>query len=303
MTSVILANGREPSFDERRHWTNSSSSRSPVPAPASGSPTRSTSRPPLRPPGVVGQTKEQVLICWVGRCRDHGQSGNGELARAYWPASRHRRLSHAVPGGLAPLLQGHDVVDITQYLFPKSPVIDSQLIVTKRRRPPPGMVWPSIPSRPRGRVHSRGGATRRRRRRHRVRHDRGQPFMSTIAGSGTMLVHVPARRDRGARLQRLRPGRAQRVDVHDRPGNLPGSSPAERRGRCERPRLRAVAVPGSVAGLSLALERSDHGAPRRVATGDRAARGGLRSRLVSDRSARRGRSRSSPASTRPPAST
>src|SRR3989454_1019571 len=84
-----------------------------------------------------------------------------------------------------------------------------------------------------------------------------EPFMSTIGGSGTMLVHVARRRETVALdFNGCAPGRAHDSMFTIAPGisrglfawpNVVGA--ANDRGYL------AVAVPGSVAGLSLALER------------------------------------------------
>jgi gamma-glutamyltranspeptidase / glutathione hydrolase len=84
-----------------------------------------------------------------------------------------------------------------------------------------------------------------------------EPFMSTIAGSGTMLVHL-ARREQTMALDfnGCAPGRAHETMFRVTPGIASGlfAWPNVEKDANDRGWL-AVAVPGSVAGLSLALER------------------------------------------------
>src|SRR5712664_1459089 len=98
-----------------------------------------------------------------------------------------------VPGGLAPLLQGHE--GGRHHAVPR-PVIHSQLIVTKRTAPARrGMVVAEHP------VGARVGAAMLEAGGNAV--DAAvatafamtvvEPFMSTIGGSGTMLVHLARR--------------------------------------------------------------------------------------------------------------
>src|SRR5437870_4210809 len=162
-----------------------------------------------------------------------------------------------VPGGLAALLQGHE--GSRHHAVPR-PVIHSQLIVTKRTPPAPrGMVVAEHP------VGARVGASMLEAGGNAV--DAAvatafamtvvEPFMSTIGGSGTMLVHV-ARRGETVALDfnGCAPGRAHESMFTIAPGISRGlfawpnvESAANDRGYL------AVAVPGSVAGLALALER------------------------------------------------
>src|SRR5262249_35973569 len=87
-TFVYTANGREPNFDERRHWENQLDLRIPhyrhgprgPPTPPAVSPSRLVKR------GGAGQTNEQVLFL-LGVPRG-GPTRGGEmekLARRYWP--------------------------------------------------------------------------------------------------------------------------------------------------------------------------------------------------------------------------
>src|SRR5213594_4573833 len=84
-----------------------------------------------------------------------------------------------------------------------------------------------------------------------------EPFMSTIAGSGTMLLHV-ARRGETVALDfnGCAPGRAHESMFTIAPGISRGlfAWPNVEGAANDRGYL-AVAVPGSVAGLALALER------------------------------------------------
>jgi len=139
-------------------------------------------------------------------------------------------------------------------------VIHSQLLVTKRTPPAPrGMVVAEHP------VGARVGAD--------ILQTGGnavdaavaaafamtvvEPFMSTIGGSGTMLVHV-ARRGETVALDfnGCAPGRAHESMFEIAPGISRGlfAWPNVEGAANDRGHL-AVAVPGSVAGLSLALER------------------------------------------------
>jgi hypothetical protein len=123
MTSVILANGREPNFDERRHWTNQLelkiSQYLHQHPEAANSLDVSTFR--FIRQVSVGQTKEQVLILLgrpMGTTTDPAEME--KLARAYWPAVKNTEATEAwlYPAGWRLYFKDTTVVDITQYLVP-----------------------------------------------------------------------------------------------------------------------------------------------------------------------------------------
>src|SRR5437773_1036430 len=84
-----------------------------------------------------------------------------------------------------------------------------------------------------------------------------EPFMSTIAGSGTMLVHLEKRGETVALdFNGVAPTRAHERMFRLIGGISDGLFPWPRvEGAANEYGHRAVAVPGSVAGLTLALER------------------------------------------------
>ncbi|MGH7324098.1 MAG: hypothetical protein ACREJ9_05555 [Candidatus Rokuibacteriota bacterium] len=117
---TMLANGREPNFDERRHWQDQIDDqiarylhRHPE---AANSLDVSTFRFYRR--AAVGMTKEQVLIL-LGR----PESATAEpaemekLARKYWPeVKEHVKEVWVYPLGWSLYFAADRVVDITQYL-------------------------------------------------------------------------------------------------------------------------------------------------------------------------------------------
>jgi hypothetical protein len=120
MTSVILANGREPNFDERRHWNNQMEykisqylHRNPE---AANSLDVSTFR--FVRQVSVGQTAEQVVILLgppLSRISDEAEME--KLARAYWPSIKGNASEVWVyPAGWRLYFKDSRVVDITQYL-------------------------------------------------------------------------------------------------------------------------------------------------------------------------------------------
>ena len=123
MTSVILSNGREPNFDERRHWTNQIelkiSQYLHQHPEAANSLDVSTFR--FVRQVSVGQTKEQVLILLgppMAATTDKAEME--KLARAYWPAVKGTDAAEAwvYPAGWRLYFKDTKVVDITQYLVP-----------------------------------------------------------------------------------------------------------------------------------------------------------------------------------------
>ena len=123
MTSVILANGREPNFDERRHWTNQVELKISQYLHQHPEVANSLDVSTFRfvRQVSVGQTKEQVLIL-LGRPMAVTTDGAEmeKLARAYWPAVKGTDASEAwlYPAGWRLYFKDTTVVDITQYLVP-----------------------------------------------------------------------------------------------------------------------------------------------------------------------------------------
>jgi hypothetical protein len=122
MTSVILANGREPNFDERRHWNNQMEykisqylNKHPE---AANSLEVSTFR--FVRQVSVGQTAEQVVIL-LGppRSKTSDEAEMEKLARAYWPSIKGNASEVWVyPAGWRLYFKDSKLVDITQYLVP-----------------------------------------------------------------------------------------------------------------------------------------------------------------------------------------
>ena len=123
MTSVILANGREPNFDERRHWTNQVELKISQYLHQHPEVANSLDVSTFRfvRQVSVGQTKEQVLIL-LGRPMAVTTDGAEmeKLARAYWPAVKGTDAAEAwvYPAGWRLYFKDTTVVDITQYLVP-----------------------------------------------------------------------------------------------------------------------------------------------------------------------------------------
>jgi hypothetical protein len=116
---VVLANGREPTFEERRHWESQldlAIGRYLATDQAfASSPQLSTFRF-LRQP-AVGMSKEQVMILLGAPQRTTTDAGEIEkLARKYWPEIR-TVASEAweYPLGWRFYFAGSRLVDITQY--------------------------------------------------------------------------------------------------------------------------------------------------------------------------------------------
>jgi hypothetical protein len=120
---VLMANGREPNFDERRRWDNAMEQRigqylrqNPE---AANSVDVSTFK--FIKQVSVGQTSEQVLILLgppLARVTD--QTEMEKLARQYWPAVKESEPTEAwmYPSGWRIYIKDKTVVDITQYAIP-----------------------------------------------------------------------------------------------------------------------------------------------------------------------------------------
>ncbi|MGH7305733.1 MAG: hypothetical protein ACRELZ_20815 [Candidatus Rokuibacteriota bacterium] len=120
---VLIANGREPNFDERRRWDNAMENSIGLylrqhPA-AANSMDVSTFR--FIRQVSVGQTAEQVLILLGPPLARVTEAAEMEkLARQYWPAVKENEPSEAwtYPSGWRIYLKEKTVVDITQYAIP-----------------------------------------------------------------------------------------------------------------------------------------------------------------------------------------
>lgn len=117
---VLMANGREPNFDERRRWDNAMEERigqylrqNPEAANSMDVSTFKFIRQVS-----VGQTSEQVLILLgppLSRVTD--QAEMEKLARQFWPAVKEGEPTEAwvYPSGWRIYIKEKTVVDITQY--------------------------------------------------------------------------------------------------------------------------------------------------------------------------------------------
>ena len=117
---VLIANGREPNFDERRRWDNAMEQKigqylrqNPE---AASSVDVSTFR--FIKQVTVGQTDEQVVILLgppLARISDHAEME--KLARQYWPAVKENEPTEVwtYPSGWFIYMKDRTVVDITQY--------------------------------------------------------------------------------------------------------------------------------------------------------------------------------------------
>jgi hypothetical protein len=117
---VLMANGREPNFDERRRWDNAMEQRigqylreHPEAANSMDVSTFKFIRQVS-----VGQSSEQVLIL-LGppMSRTGDQVEMEKLARQFWPAVKEGEPTEAwvYPSGWRIYLKDKTVVDITQY--------------------------------------------------------------------------------------------------------------------------------------------------------------------------------------------
>jgi hypothetical protein len=122
MMRMIEANGREPNFDERRHWQDQIDddiARYLRAHPEAASSLEvSTFRFFRR--STVGMTKDQIVILLgppEGTTSDPAEME--KLARQYWPAVKARaKEAWVYPLGWRFYFAGDRVVDITQYLPP-----------------------------------------------------------------------------------------------------------------------------------------------------------------------------------------
>ena len=117
---VLVSNGREPNFDERRRWDNAMEQRigqylrqNPE---AANSVDLSTFR--FIRQVSIGQTSEQVLILLgppLAKVTDAAEMET--LARQYWPAVKESEPTEAwtYPAGWRIYIKDKTVVDITQY--------------------------------------------------------------------------------------------------------------------------------------------------------------------------------------------
>jgi len=119
---MIAANGREPNFDERRHWQNQIDEE--IAQYLRGHPEAansleiSTFRFYRR--ATVGMTKEQIVIL-LGRpeTTTTDPAEMEKLARMHWPVVKaHAKEAWTYPLGWRFYFANDRVVDITQYLPP-----------------------------------------------------------------------------------------------------------------------------------------------------------------------------------------
>jgi hypothetical protein len=117
---LAVANGREPTFDERRHWDNDIDARitrylNDHPE-AANSLQVSTFR--FHRQVAVGMSKEQVLILLGRPDRMTTDAADIErLARKYWPAIKETvDEAWVYPGGWRLYFKGPALVDITQHI-------------------------------------------------------------------------------------------------------------------------------------------------------------------------------------------
>jgi hypothetical protein len=123
MYKMVLANGREPNFDERRHWQNEIDEEIArylrTHPEAASSLEVSTFRFFRR--AIVGMTKEQIVIL-LGRpeTMTTDAAEMAKLARQHWAAIQGRaQEAWTYPLGWRFYFAGDRVVDITQYLSPR----------------------------------------------------------------------------------------------------------------------------------------------------------------------------------------
>jgi hypothetical protein len=117
---TILENGREPSFEERRHWDNAIEDKISVylreHPEVANSFDLTTFRFERRV--VVGMSKEQVTILLGEPALTTKDPASMEkLARQYWPAVRARNVTEAwsYPAGWHLYFAEDKLADITQY--------------------------------------------------------------------------------------------------------------------------------------------------------------------------------------------
>jgi hypothetical protein len=122
VNTVIMANGREPNFDERRHWNNQLDLKISQYLSRNQDSANSLDVSTFRfvRQVSVGQTDEQVLILLgppIAKTTD--QTEIEMLARKYWPSIKGTATEAWVyPTGWRLYFKDSKVVDITQYLEP-----------------------------------------------------------------------------------------------------------------------------------------------------------------------------------------
>jgi len=122
ITMVYMANGREPNFDERRHWENQLDLK--ISQYLHSHPEAASSQDVMTfrfmKQASVGQTNEQVLIL-LGPplTRTTEEAEMEKLARRYWPYIKGNATEAWVyPDGWNLYFKDSHLVDITQYLVP-----------------------------------------------------------------------------------------------------------------------------------------------------------------------------------------
>ncbi len=122
ITMVYMANGREPNFDERRHWENQLDLK--ISQYLHSHPEAASSQDVMTfrfmKQASVGQTNEQVLIL-LGPplARTTEEAEMEKLARRYWPYIKGNATEAWVyPDGWNLYFKDSHLVDITQYLVP-----------------------------------------------------------------------------------------------------------------------------------------------------------------------------------------
>ncbi|PYN27169.1 MAG: hypothetical protein DMD99_03225 [Candidatus Rokuibacteriota bacterium] len=122
INTVIMANGREPNFDERRHWNNQIDLKISQYLHRNQDSANSLDVSTFRfvRQVSVGQTAEQVLILLgppTAKTTDEAEME--KLARKYWPSIKGNATEAWVyPAGWNLYFKDATVVDITQYLVP-----------------------------------------------------------------------------------------------------------------------------------------------------------------------------------------
>ena len=122
ITMVYIANGREPNFDERRHWENQLDYK--ISQYLHSHPDAANSQDVMTfrfmKQASVGQSNEQVLILLgppLARTTDEAEME--KLARRYWPYIKGNATEAWVyPDGWNLYFKDSKLVDITQYLVP-----------------------------------------------------------------------------------------------------------------------------------------------------------------------------------------
>jgi len=122
MTRGIMANGKEPNFDERRHWNNQIDLKISQYLNRNQDSANSVDVSTFRfiRQVSVGQSDEQVLILLgppIEKTTDDAEME--KLARKYWPSIKGNATEAWVyPAGWRLYFKDSKVVDITQYFVP-----------------------------------------------------------------------------------------------------------------------------------------------------------------------------------------